>query len=237
MGKRGGTLLVAGGLAFLLGAAVCIGGVVLLVQSLIGALAFEPRPVPGTFTEQLDADTPYTISLAASPINDAPVANLQSVVITGPDGTPVPTESIGFTQTIGSGGDTFVSVIGFDSTVAGAYDFDVTTTGPTRARIVPRFTAGGIGLTAVLIGVGGLVATLGVVMLIIGGIMRSRSGKGSTGPPSQPGPSGPGQPAPGVIAPGAPHYGPGPQVTPPAAGYPAPPAQPRWSPPSSPYQG
>lgn len=237
MGKRGGKLLLTGGLGLVLGVAVLAAGGVLLAQDLIGALAFEPRQVPGTFTEQLDTDTPYTISLAASPINDAPVANLQSVVITGPDGLNVPTDTIGFTQTIGSGGETFVAIVGFDSTVAGAYDFDVTTSGPTRARIVPRFTAAGIGLAAALIGLGGLLATLGVILLIIGGVTRSRAGKGPTGPPSQPGAGGLGHPFPGTAAPGAPPHLVGPPAAQPAPGYPAPPAQPQWSPPQSPYQG
>ncbi len=104
------------------------------------------------------------------------------VSVTGPDGTPVPVEPPGtVTETITRGSATYTGAARFHVDTAGDYRIDIRSTVVGFQQVVVsrtlgdtfRQSAGWFGL----LGIGSLVATVGLVLLIVGAVRRNRANR------------------------------------------------------------
>ncbi len=162
-------------------------------------------------------------------------ATTSSVTVTGPGGENVPVETEATSQSFSKEGGRFSGQLGFVTSTAGTYTVTVHTSGAS-VIVAPSFTTAAQENLGWIIGifVSGILAVVGLVLLIVGIVRRSRAKRAFPYGGSWGAPPGPAWPPP----PGAPQGGPWPGA-PQGPGWPsqpgAPPGgwtgQPGWAPP------
>jgi hypothetical protein len=177
---RGG---IISGLALLgVGIVLAIVGVVgfgATASSLISGLG-SPQTTPVELTKTLDAGTTYAVyELATSgsgETGDPFLGNIApgDVTVTSPDGSVVVVnDAPSRTQTFSDGPKSYIVVATFDPPTTGSYVVSIATEGSTVV-VAPSFTAIAQALPWLgLIGFGGLLALVGIVLLIIGLVRRN----------------------------------------------------------------
>ena len=225
---RGKGTLITGVVLLILGLVAVIAGIALLAGTATSLLSQigTPQTAPTSFTRQLDGGTTYAVYEAtdggSGTTEDPFLGDVQATDITvkGPNGD-VPVTSTGDqVNTVGDGKQLFAEVATFNPPTTGSYTIDISTTGSLVAVAPSLSSVGKAAIWLALIGLGGLLAVIGIILLIVGAVQRSSSRKkqqaalaGAAGYAAAPGqPYGaPGYAAPGYPAPGQPA---------PAEGYP-----------------
>lgn len=180
------------------GAVLLVVGMVLVVAGIVGVVASaaslvsgfgSPVTTPTTVTRTLESGTTYAIyersSLAsgAGTESDPLLATVSpaDVTVTGPGGVQVPVTDPGaMTQTFTNGGTQYFAVATFDAPASGSYEITIASEGA-ELLIAPSFSAFGRSIAWVAaIGLGGLLALLGLILLIVGLVRRSSSKRAAT---------------------------------------------------------
>ncbi|MEZ5141256.1 MAG: hypothetical protein R2726_01875 [Acidimicrobiales bacterium] len=237
------------GLAMLVvGIAAGIGFAVYGTVVIVDELQFQAGVKPGTSgtvnVPEAGCRDLYLLASGGSLPSGAP-----TVTVRNPSGDDVTVSSSGCDANSSQATSTSFKIIGsFTASTPGAYTLQVgSVSGAGTSEVVagPPFTtlatkiAVWFGLAFV---VGGLLALVGLIVMIVGLVRRSRARRALLGPPpgawGGPGPGGPGGPGGGWGAPpgGAPTGPPsGPSGAPPSGPYGTPPSGPSGAPPSGPY--
>ncbi len=233
---RGKGTLITGVVLLILGLVAVIAGIALLAGT-AGSLLSQigtPQTAPTSFTRQLDGGTTYAVYEATSAgtgtADDPFLGNVQpsDITVKGPSGD-VQVNGTGSTvNTVGDGTQLFAEVATFNPPTSGSYTIDIATTGSLVAVAPSLSSAAKAAVWIAVIGLGALLALIGIILLIVGAVQRSSSrkkqqaalgyaGAGYAAAPGQPYPAQsyptPGQPAPGQPAGGQPY---------PAQSYPTP---------------
>jgi hypothetical protein len=177
------------------GAILLVVGMVLVVAGIIGVVASaaslvsgfgSPFTTPTTVSRTFDAGTSYAVyelkrSDSGSGSKDDPLLATvlpSDVTVTGPGGVTVPVTDPGeLTQTFTNGGREYFVVATFDAPATGTYQVAIASEGA-EVLVAPSLTAFGRSFAWIgAIGLGGLLALLGLVLLIVGLVRRSSSKK------------------------------------------------------------
>lgn len=253
-----------GAVLAVLGTVAAIVSVVLIASAAIEATSAPSMSVPGTHTYTLEAGT-YNVyenvgTSSGFGTNETSIL-LKDITVNAPSGTSLTVSPVAGNETLSDNSGSYVAVGRFTAATSGAYTVQIASSAGTTARsakvgpTLNRVATDVVKWVLLMLG-GGALAVVGVIVLIIGMVRRSRAtranrpGPGGYGPPGY-GPPGYGQPAygqPGYAPPGygPPGYGPGgqpgfggPAGSPPGAAPPGPDGQPGFgpgpgSPPASP---
>ncbi|MFN8158563.1 MAG: DUF2510 domain-containing protein [Candidatus Nanopelagicales bacterium] len=233
---RGKGTLITGVVLLLLGLLLVIIGIVATATAasgLIGQIG-SPQTAPTSFTRQLDGGTTYAVyeetTGGTGTADDPFIGNVQpgDIKVTGPSGAVTVTDTGNNVNTVGDGSKLFAEVATFDPPSTGSYTIEVATQGSLVA-VAPSLSSVGKAVVWLgLIGIGGLLALVGLILVIVGAVQRSSSRKkqrealaGTAAYGAAPGYAQPGYPQPAY---GQPAYGqpgaPAPQY--PAQSYPTP---------------
>ena len=231
--RRGRGAIVSGVVLLIAGAIVLVAGAVAFAFSASGLLSGlgSTRTTPTTFSQRFDAGTTYAVyeraTSGSGTAGDPYLGNIDvaDITVRAPDGSSVPIdESPSFAQTVSGSYGTYVVVATFDPPVSGTYDVAISTEGSTVV-VAPALTSFARTLPwLALVGFGLLLGLIGVVVVVVGVILRS---------------SHPATPAPGYAVPGGPGAmtgyaapgGPGAGYPPPGVPGSAPAARPAPTPP------
>jgi hypothetical protein len=182
------------------GAVLLVVGMVLVVAGIIGVVASaaslingfgSPVSTPTTVTRTLDGGTTYAVYERSSLVSgsgtleDPLLATVSpaDITVTGPGGVVVPVKDPGqMTQTFTNGGKEYFAVATFDAPTTGSYEIAIASEGA-EVLVAPSFSAFGRSVAWVAaIGLGGLLALVGLVLLIIGLVRRASSKKAVAAP-------------------------------------------------------
>lgn len=176
----------------LVGVALAVPLVVRSVTSVAGAVSGPVHDLPASFEEDLDpgryvvfertGTTRRTGGLSATR-NAAPTLTPSDVVVTGPDGEEVETTVDRADETITRGSATFTGVVVFDVVTGGTHEIEISGDGQ-EVLVAPSLgrTFRSLGGPFVLALGGGLVFLLGLVLLAVGIVRRSRQRPEATAP-------------------------------------------------------
>jgi hypothetical protein len=182
------------------GAVLLVVGMLLVVAGIIGVVASaaslingfgSPVTTPTTVTRTLEAGTTYAVYERSSLVSgsgtleDPLLASVSpaDITVTGPGGVVVPVKDPGqMTQTFTNGGKEYFAVATFDAPASGSYEITIAGEGA-EVLVAPSFSAFGRSIAWVAaIGLGGLLALVGLVLLIIGLVRRASSKKAAPTP-------------------------------------------------------
>jgi hypothetical protein len=201
-----------------LGLIAAVVGVVALVSSFWSVINGPVYPVPATVRVHLGSGDyrVYELDRSGANVGGPPLVDSQTLAVRAPGGSPVPVVETSRNETLTSGSERFDTVVRFHAPTDGIYTLRFRTASPTRVMIehpledLVRDNLAWVGLIII----GGLLAALGFVMVIVGlvrrGSARRRALAASAGPVATP-------PLPAATAPGAPAtptVTPGPAPTP-----------------------
>ncbi len=189
------------------GVALLVVGVVLIVAGIIGVIAAtaslisgfgSPVTTPTTVTRTLEKGTTYAVyelsglASGTGTTEDPLLATVSpaDITVTGPGGVVVGVKDPGaMTQTFTNGGKEYFAVATFDAPATGSYEISIATEGA-EVLIAPSFSAFGKSFAWIAaIGLGGLLALIGLILLIVGLVRRSSSKKAvapAAGPTARP---------------------------------------------------
>jgi len=183
---KGKGMIWTGAVLLVVGVVLIVAGIVGVVVSAAGLITGFGSPVatPTSVTRTLDAGTTYAVyelsglGSGSGTADDPLLATVSpsDVTVTGPGGVAVPVKDPGsMTQTFTNSGKEYFVVATFDPPVTGSYDIAIATEGA-EVLVAPSFSAFGRSLAWVsAIGLGGLLALVGLILLIIGLVRRSSS--------------------------------------------------------------
>lgn len=241
--KAGRAGLLWGTILLVLSVVAGIGGIVGIaatgVNSVSNLLDSPRMSVPGTSSLTLETGTWIIYEATGTSRGSGPIVGgvttirPSDVTVTGPDGATVPTGIPGGTQTVTVNSTVYTGAVSFPVNTTGTYritidDVDSGTVLVGRS-VFDEFKS--IGIWIVVFLSSGLLFLIGLIVLIVGIVRRSKANRTNrmSGPPPMPGGGygAPGYGTPGYQVPGyqTPGYG--------APGYGAPP-QPGWGPPTGP---
>lgn len=164
-------------------------GVVLLVLSIIaglvgivgigrgvGSLASgmtEAWPTPAAFSAPFEASREYTV-YELTGFGAEPTVQVGDITVVGQEGFSVPiSDTGGVTSTFESGGDSFTAVATFVAPTTGQYVVQVATEGTTIVVGPSLGDLVGVGIWGIVVAVAGMVGFVGLVLLIIGLVLRA----------------------------------------------------------------
>ena len=182
---RGKGTLITGTVLLVLGLVAVIAGIVMLAGTATSLLSQigTPQTSPTSFTRQLDGGTTYAVYEAtdggSGTLDDPFLGDVQptDITVTGPGGT-VPVNGTGNeVNTVGDGKQLFAEVATFNPPSSGSYTIDIATTGSLVAVAPSLSSVGKAAMWLLLIGLGGLLALIGIILLIVGAVQRSSSRK------------------------------------------------------------
>jgi len=182
---RGKGLLTSGIVLLVLGLLGVVAGIIGIAAS-AGNLVKEfgsPQSTPTSITRTLDGGTTYAVyeaSTGGTGTSSDPLTGnviLSDITVTGPAG-PVTVNDVGnSTQTYDANGKRFGAVATFDPPTTGSYTIDVSTDGSVVV-VAPSFTSlGKIAIWVALILLAVVLGLLGLILLIVGLVKRSKSKK------------------------------------------------------------
>jgi hypothetical protein len=180
--RRGRGAIISGLVLLGMGIVLVVVGVVgfgATASSLISGLG-SPQTTPTELTKTLEAGTTYAVyELATSgsgETGDPYLGNIEpgDVTVTSPDGSAVlVNDAPSLTQTFNDGPRSYIVVATFDAPTTGSYVVSIATEGST-VIVAPSFTAIAQALPWLgMMGFGGLLALIGIVLLIVGLVRRS----------------------------------------------------------------
>jgi len=173
--RRGRGLIWSGVVLLVLAVVLGLAGIVGVGRGVgdIASGSTEPSVTPAVFTAELIAGRGYTL-YEAPPSGAAPTLGPDSFTVTGADGQAVPLEGMGTTaETIDIGGTTFVAVAQFDAGISGTYIVEAPQPGTTVLLGPSLSQLAGLGLWGLAIGIAVLLGFVGLVLLVIGLVLRA----------------------------------------------------------------
>lgn len=186
---RGRGLIVWGAVLMVVGLVAGVVSVILLVSGVVGGLAdaltAPSHPTPARVTVDAQRTGTYFVyELTGSRRQDGPtVTNGGSVTVgpadvqvTAPDGSTVPVRATSENETLDRGSAVYTGAVAFDVDAAGTYVVEVATP-DTRIAVAPSLGAALTSAGGWLLGfpLAGLLLVVGLVLLIVGIVQRSRS--------------------------------------------------------------
>lgn len=182
---RGKGTLITGAVLLILGLVGIILGIVMTASAATSLLTQigTPQTSPASFVRQLDGGTTYGIyeetAGGRGTVDDPFLGNVQpgDITVTGPSGPVVVSGTGSSVNTVGDGTQLFAEIATFDPPTSGTYTIEITTAGSLVA-VAPSLSSAAKGLAWIAaIVIGGLIALLGVILLIVGAVQRSSSRK------------------------------------------------------------
>lgn len=183
--RKGKGLIISGVVLLVLGVLLLVGGIVGFGRGFGGLIdsvqnLASPATSPDSVSASLKGDSTYAVYERADSSSEATLSP-SDISVVGPDGAAVPVVASALTNTsvdIGNG-DYFTAVAQFDTAASGTYTVAVAPPGIDFA-VGPGFSGdqiAGLGIGVVLLLAAFLSGLVGLVLLIIGLVQRSKSGK------------------------------------------------------------
>jgi hypothetical protein len=181
--RRGRGLLWSGVVLLVLALVLGLAGAVGIGRG-VGSLVSgtnEPVATPASFSADLEGGSSYTV-YEAPPFGSVPTIGPDAVSVVGTDGTVVPVTGTGSTtESFVNGETTFVAVAQFVAPATGTYLVQVPTPG-TTVVLGPSFSElVGLGIWGLLIGLAVLLGLVGLILLVIGLVLRASTPKPAYG--------------------------------------------------------
>jgi hypothetical protein len=181
----------------IVGALIAIPALVVLVVHAVHAINPPSVTTPGTTDLQLGTGTWYLFERTGETSggagftfnqNNATTLDPGQVTITGPDGTALPATFVSDHETITKGSRIYTAALQFHVPTAGRFTIQLNTSGPGVVLIARPLTHTfrALAVPFVLTGFGGAVAVVGLVLLIVGSVRRSRVERPAMATPSTP---------------------------------------------------
>lgn len=170
---RGKGTLVTGTVLLVLGLIGIVAGIILTANALssLSDKVGTAENTPTTITRNLDSGTTYAVYAA-----EGGSVSAGDIEVSGPSGS-VSLKDPSVTSSVDVSGTNYSEVVTFDPPKTGDYDVTVSSEGAVVA-VAPSLSSAAKGLAWIAgIFVGGLLAFLGVILLLIGAIQRSSSKK------------------------------------------------------------
>lgn len=163
----GAVLLVLGVILTFLGIAVPSGTAKEIANTQIAA----PKTAPAEWTADLAAATTYGVYAA----KDGTAVAVSDVTVTAEDGTALTVNKSDSVEVKGEGGKTFTEAANFTIGTSGTFTIKVASAGA-EVAVAPSIATEEKGLAwIVALFVGPILALIGIVLLIVGGVQRSKS--------------------------------------------------------------
>jgi uncharacterized membrane protein len=163
----GVVLLVLGVILTFLGSAVPGGTAKEIANTQIAA----PKTAPAEWTADLKAATTYGVYA----VKDGTAVAVADVTVTASDGTALTVNKSDSVEVTGDGGKTFTEVANFNVGTSGSFTIKVATTGA-EVAVAPSIATESKGVAwVVALFVGPILALIGIVLLIVGLVQRSKS--------------------------------------------------------------
>ncbi len=162
----GAGLMILGVLLAILGGALFIGTA---GSKVIETFTAPVRATPADFTVDLDKGTQVVFELTGPRRGGTVTITPSAVEVVSASGVAVPVEAMGLTETIDRNGERFTGVARFTVVEPGAHR--ITVLGNGQQIIVAPSIAGSVGRALAwlgLVGIGVLVAGIGLILLIVG---------------------------------------------------------------------
>ncbi|MGE4114146.1 MAG: hypothetical protein AB7G36_08245 [Candidatus Nanopelagicales bacterium] len=160
-------LLVLGAVLTFLGIAVPGGTAKEIANTQIGA----PQTAPAEWTADLAAATTYGVYA----VKDGTAVPVADVTVTAADGTKLTVNTSDSVEVKGEGGKTFTEVANFNVGTSGSFTIKVATTGA-EVAVAPSIATESKALAwVVALFVGPILALIGIVLVIVGLVQRSKS--------------------------------------------------------------
>ncbi len=172
--KRGKGALITGAVLLVLGIILTFLGIAVpsgTAKEITGTQLTAPKTAPAEWTTELAAATTYGVyaekGKATVPASD--------VSVTASDGTALTVSSSDTAEVKGEGGTTFTEVANFTIGTSGTFTIKVTTKDAVVA-VAPSVATEAKGFVWILaLVVGPILGLIGIIMLIVGGVQRSKS--------------------------------------------------------------
>ena len=176
---RGKGALLTGAVLLVIGAVAIIVGIVLTANAASSVLdnnkIGSAQTAPATFTNQLDGGTTYAVYEATQGVNGTTAVQPADISVTGPSGPVTISKTSGTVNTTGADNKTYAEVATFDPPTTGSYTIAVATKGSVVA-VAPALSTAAKGVAwIVAVVLGGFVALIGLILIIIGAVRRSSS--------------------------------------------------------------
>ncbi len=195
--RKPGPPLAVGFAVLAVGALVAVPSLVVIVTRTVHALSSRVLVTPGSTERHLTPGTWRVFQrtgtktgVAGLSITHLNPPDLQpaEVTVTGPDGG-VPVGYTTVSETLTEGRAVYTAQLQFDVTSAGTYRVRVDTPAPSEVVIARSLTDVYRGAGGWLVGIflGGLTAVVGVVLVVVGSVRRSRATANPTWRPPPPG--------------------------------------------------
>lgn len=163
----GAVLLVLGAILTFLGIAVPGGTAKEIANTQIAA----PKTAPAEWTADLAAATTYGVYA----VKDGTAVPVADVTVTAADGTALTVNKSDTVEVTGTGGKTFTEVANFTIGTSGSFTIKVATAGA-EVAVAPSIASASKGFAwAAALVVGPILALIGLVLLIVGFVQRSKS--------------------------------------------------------------
>lgn len=172
--KRGKGALIAGAVLVVLGIVVTFLGIAVpggTAKEISATQVTAPKPTPADWTTDLPASSAFGVYAAK---DGAPVA-VSDVTVAAADGTPITVQKSDTVEVTGDNGKTFTEIANFSTGTSGSFTIKVAANGATVALAPSISTASKGAAWIVALFIGPLLALIGVVLLVVGGVQRSRS--------------------------------------------------------------
>lgn len=172
--KRGKGSLITGAVLLVLGAILTFLGVAVpggTAKEIANTQLSAPKTAPAEWTTDLKANTTYAVYAEKGKAT----VKASDVSVAAADGTALTVKPSDSVEVKGEGGNTYTEVANWTIGTSGKFTIKVSTQDAVVA-VAPSIAteSKGFGFLAALVG-GPLLALIGVILLIVGGVQRSRS--------------------------------------------------------------
>lgn len=173
--RRGGGLIWTGVVLLVLAILAGLVGIVAIGRG-VGSLASgmtEAQPTPAAFSAQFETGREYTV-YELTGFGAQPTVQVADITVVGEQGFSVPISGTGgVTSTFESGSDSFTAVAQFVAPTTGQYVVQVATEGTTIVVGPSLGDLVGVGVWGIVVAVAGMAGFVGLVLLIIGLVLRA----------------------------------------------------------------
>jgi hypothetical protein len=186
---RGKGLLISGMVLLVVGVAAVVVGIVMTAgtaSSLLNKIS-AAQTAPATFTGQLEGGTTYAVYEATRGASGIASIGPGEITVTGPSGSVSVTRTGDTVSTVGEDSNNYAEVAAFTPPASDTYTITVAAE-RSLVAVAPALSTAAKGFAwIVAVVLGGLVAVIGLILVIIGAVRRSsaRSRQG-TAPGSPP---------------------------------------------------
>lgn len=172
--KRGKGALITGAVLLVVGIALTFLGIAVpsgAAKEISGTQLTAPKTGPAEWTTDLAAATSYGVYAEKGAATVSP----SDVSVTASDGTALTINKSDSVEVTGDGGKTFTEVANFTIGTSGKFTIKVSTKGAVVAVAPSVSTVSKAFVWIIALFVGPLLALIGIILLVVGGVQRSKS--------------------------------------------------------------